>query len=167
MNKKQLKKIRRAKLLKKKHNKAKIHLNKVFSSDIVKVMKVDFATGEKTFETMTRKEADILFLEQERKGREVYNNVPGHMIHEDDFIPHDCYLCGSEITSVHDTHNPFPLIDFNSMQVEENGKKEPKRCCSKCETSIVMPARMESMRNGTFREVWEERNFDFLNKECA
>jgi len=157
MNKKQLKKIRRVKLLKKKHNKTKNTINKKLNQDIVKVMKRNLQTGEQEMLTMTKSQRDKMMFEQEMIGRELYNIAPT-MIHEDDFIPHECFLCDKKIENIHDSHNPFPLIDFNSMAKEENGKDEPKRCCSECENSIIMPARFDSCAEETHKEVWAERN---------
>ena len=31
------------------------------------------------------------------------------MIHEKDYVPMNCCLCGKHMSSIHDTHNPFPL----------------------------------------------------------
>ena len=125
MTKKQLKKVRRAKLLKKKHNQAKN------SSKPTK-------------------------LTPEGLMNAIMNSDP-NSIHEDDFIPHACYLCGERIESIHDSHNPFPLVDSNSLAIGENGKDEPKRCCSDCNESKVIPARIASRFNGTHKDEWSMR----------
>ena len=31
------------------------------------------------------------------------------MIHERDYVPMDCCLCGKHMPSIHDTHNPAPI----------------------------------------------------------
>lgn len=158
MNKKQLKKIRRNKLLKKKYNKTKNQVKKVFrdksEQDIVTYGLLNALTGEVRTITSTQKEYRRRMLESEIKMREAMN-IGG--LHEDDFIPHECFLCGNFITNIHDTHNPFPLINFQSTAKEENGKDKPKRCCSECQFKIVYPARTESLKKGTFKEQWDFR----------
>jgi hypothetical protein len=41
-----------------------------------------------------------------------------------DFVSMDCVLCGKEMTSIHETHNPYPL------SVEG-------RCCSTCNGKVI------------------------------
>jgi hypothetical protein len=86
----------------------------------------------------------------------IMNSDPNN-IHENDFIPHDCYLCGERIESIHDSHNPFPLVDSNPLAKDENGKDKPKRCCNDCNELKVIPARIESRVNGTHKDGWNMR----------
>ena len=47
-----------------------------------------------------------------------------------DFTSLDCVLCGKEMKSVYETHNPYPL------SVEG-------RCCDECNDTIIFSARMD------------------------
>jgi len=64
-------------------------------------------------------------------------------IKESAYEPIDCCLCGAHMPSINDTHNPFPLTQncTAKMALEEN---LPHRCCSKCASEKVLPARMGS-----------------------
>jgi len=70
----------------------------------------------------------------------IYNAAP-NMIHEKDFVPMDCVLCGAEMKTVHDTGNPYPLTEkcYAKEALEEGN---PNRCCSKCNREKVLPARL-------------------------
>jgi hypothetical protein len=68
--------------------------------------------------------------------RGVYNSCPT-MIHEDDYVPMDCCLCGSKMESVHDTHNPFPLAPFCYAK-ESLEKGLPHRSCTDCEPNVLI-----------------------------
>ena len=70
----------------------------------------------------------------------IYNGSP-HMIHENNYVPMDCVLCGTEMESIHDTHNPSPLTD-ECFAKESHETGNPNRCCSKCNQKKVIPARM-------------------------
>ena len=71
-----------------------------------------------------------------------FNHAPNLMIHEKDYIPMNCVLCGEEMKSVHATHTADPLVDrVTAKEALETGN--PNRCCSKCRTEKVMPARLE------------------------
>ena len=72
--------------------------------------------------------------------RDVYNNSPWN-IHENEFKPFDCILCGERVNSVHDSHNAFPL-EKPTLQKVENDKGRPRRCCGKCNLEKVIPARI-------------------------
>ena len=65
------------------------------------------------------------------------------MIHERDYTPMKCCLCGKEMNSIHDTHNPAPLAPhtYAKQAQEENS---PHRCCGQCNAEKVNPARMVS-----------------------
>ena len=102
MTKKQLKKVKRAKLLKKKHNQ------------------------EKNSSKPTK-------LTPERLMNEIMNSDP-NSIHEDDFIAHDCSLCGKEVTDMHDSHNAYPLKSHTTAKQvigkaenDQIGKGEPSQ----------------------------------------
>ena len=43
-----------------------------------------------------------------------------------------CVFCDVEMNSIHDTHNPEPV-------------KESGRCCSHCNTTVVIPARLRQI----------------------
>lgn len=70
----------------------------------------------------------------------IWNAMPT-MIHEDDFIAHDCSLCGKEVTDMHDSHNAYPLKSHTTAK-QVNGKAENDRCCSVCNSEKVLPARL-------------------------
>lgn len=70
----------------------------------------------------------------------IWNACPT-MIHEDDFIAHDCSLCGKEVTNVHDSHNAYPLKSHTTAK-QVNGKANNDRCCSDCNDKKVLPARL-------------------------
>ena len=75
--------------------------------------------------------------------KEIFNSSPT-MIHEDDYVPMDCVLCGTEMKSIHDTHNPFPLTDeCFANDTHETGN--PNRCCSECNMEKVKSARLCAM----------------------
>ena len=146
MNKKQLKKIRRAKLLKKKANIKRNSLCKQIGlSQISDVLNNEILPNAKrgvmNVETGKVRDWDDLsdvekreFNESQKKIPDALNSCPT-MIHENDFIPHDCCLCDARIETLHDSHNPFPLTDIASA-LSENGKENPKRCCSTCDSKI-------------------------------
>lgn len=82
-----------------------------------------------TFEERLSKAPKIKMSE-----REIYNSAPS-MIHENKYEVTDCYLCGEEMTSIHDTHNAFPLAKLQSAkEAYESG--ESYRCCSKCNEKV-------------------------------
>lgn len=45
-----------------------------------------------------------------------------------------CSLCGTEIKDFRDSHNPYPLA-----------KKTTDRCCSACNNSVVLDARLSEI----------------------
>jgi len=70
-----------------------------------------------------------------------YNTSPT-MIHEKMFEMMDCMICGARMNSVHDTHNPYPLIHKSLYAKESLENNDLRRCCSKCEVTKVLPYRM-------------------------
>ena len=67
--------------------------------------------------------------------REIYNSAP-NMIHENDFISHQCSLCGVEVKTIHDSHNSYPL-GKNTTAKEQNGMEDNDRCCTKCNRDVI------------------------------
>ena len=66
------------------------------------------------------------------------------MIHEKDYKPMNCCLCGKRMDFIHDTHNPQPFTPrCYAKEAQENNL--PHRCCSKCNASKVMPARLYAL----------------------
>ena len=96
---------------------------------------------------------------------ESLNHVPT-MIKEHEFIPHNCIFCGSKIKTIQNSHNPFPLTEVATAK-SENGKKNPKRCCSVCEINKVRPARIKSLRDGTHKETWKKIRDGSIYAEVA
>lgn len=70
-----------------------------------------------------------------------YSYNPGStMIHEKDYETMNCCLCGKEMVSIHETHNPSPLTpDTTAKEAHENNL--PHRCCGECNAKVVTPAR--------------------------
>tara|TARA_B110000114_G_C14774565_1_gene270197 strand:- start:27 stop:449 length:423 start_codon:yes stop_codon:yes gene_type:complete len=140
MNKKQLKKIRRTKLLEKKAN--------IQRSIFTKQNNLQGYSAWYQNEVLPK----------------IYNNCDT-MIHENDFIPHDCVLCGSEIKSIHNSNNPFPLTEVTTAK-GENGKESPQRCCNSCDGKVLI-ARIISLREGTHKDTWKKIHDGSIYKECA
>lgn len=62
------------------------------------------------------------------------------MIHEKDYVPMTCCLCGKNMDYIHNTHNPYPLTPkCFAKEAQENNL--PHRCCDECEEEMVLPAR--------------------------
>lgn len=72
--------------------------------------------------------------------RDFYNLIPS-MIHEKDYLATDCVLCGKEMQTVHDTHDARPLTASQTAK-SANIKGNVGRCCSDCNDSKVIPARI-------------------------
>jgi len=70
-----------------------------------------------------------------------YSYYPGStMIHEKDYETMNCCLCGKEMVSIHETHNPSPFTpDTTAKDAYENNL--PHRCCGECNAKKVCPAR--------------------------
>ena len=73
--------------------------------------------------------------------RDIYNAAPT-MIHEKDFVAIDCVLCDATMKSVHETHDARPLAPSQTAQQAFEQKKNIGRCCSACNSSHVVPARL-------------------------
>ena len=72
-----------------------------------------------------------------------YSCEPGStMIHEKDYKPMNCCLCGKEMVSIHETHNPAPLAPHTYAK-EAQEQNLPHRCCGECNATRVNPARAE------------------------
>ena len=54
------------------------------------------------------------------------------MIHEKEYVPMNCCMCGKEMTSIHETHNPSPLTP-HCMAVDALEDSLPHRCCDDCD----------------------------------
>lgn len=113
-----------------------------------------------SIQMIPRNNGDLLMVPDE-----VLNHV-STMINEHDFIPHDCCLCGSRIKTIQESHNPFPLTEVATAK-SENGKKNPKRCCSVCDRNKVLPARAKSLRDGTHIETWKKIHDGSIYAEVA
>lgn len=72
--------------------------------------------------------------------RAIYNAVPT-MINEDDYIVTECVLCGATMKDVHDTHDARPLAPSQTAK-HASLHGNTGRCCSNCNTSRVIPARV-------------------------
>ena len=64
------------------------------------------------------------------------------MIHERDYQPIKCCLCGKDMPSIHDTHNARPLAPSITAK-EALEQNLPHRCCSECQAERVMPERFK------------------------
>jgi len=74
-----------------------------------------------------------------------YSQMEGStMIHEMDYKPMNCCLCGKHMDFIHDTHNPYPLAPHcYAKEAQENNL--PHRCCGECNTNRVTPERIKGM----------------------
>jgi len=73
-----------------------------------------------------------------------YSQMEGStMIHEMDYKPMNCCLCGKHMEFIHDTHNPEPLTP-RCWAKEAQEKNLPHRCCGECNAKLVLPARLSS-----------------------
>jgi len=87
----------------------------------------------------------IKFINYYKNAWNKYSYQPGSsMIHEKDYLPMNCCLCGKEMVSIHDTHNPFPLAP-KTYAKEAQEQNLPHRCCSECNATHVNPARAARM----------------------
>ena len=76
-----------------------------------------------------------------------FSEQPGStMIHERDYQPMKCCLCGKDMPSIHDTHNPAPLAPHTYAK-EALEKNLPHRCCSECDRTKVIPTRIAAIAN--------------------
>ena len=73
-------------------------------------------------------------------------------IHENEYQPMNCCLCGKEMTSIHDTNNPFPLTP-KCLAVNALEDSLPHRCCNDCCIKKVAPARLEIIKPKKALEV--------------
>ena len=86
-------------------------------------------------------ESRIKYMNYFRNAWNKYSYQPGStMIHEKDYQPMNCCLCGKEMVSIHETHNPAPLAPhtYAKEALEQN---LPHRCCGECDATRVNPAR--------------------------
>ena len=82
-------------------------------------------------------------VESQRETLNLYSQQEGStMIHEDDYVPMNCCLCGARMETIHDTHNPSPLAP-KCYAKEALMDFLPHRCCSKCDRK-VLAARMSA-----------------------
>ena len=95
--------------------------------------------------------------------KDVYNRSSemegSTMIHEKNYVPMNCCLCGAPMPTIHHTHNPSPLTPrcYAKEALEDN---LPHRCCGVCDQTKVIPQRMRDagedpsrMRLGTPKMV--------------
>lgn len=118
---------------------------------------------EKTLEKWARKarSGNVAYrIKYSNYWRSVWNDcskdADSTMIHERDYQPMNCCLCGKEMNSIHDTHNPHPLAPKTiAKQALEN--QSPHRCCGACNAHRVCPARMLAADGkGTFYQPLED-----------
>ena len=90
------------------------------------------------------------------------------MIHERDFVPMNCCICGAEMNSIHDTHNPSPIAPHCTAK-ESLDKGLPHRCCTKCDHSVVIPERVRRIESsgakGSYQPITDFFNQDFSNPD--
>ncbi len=73
------------------------------------------------------------------------------MIHEKDYVPMDCYICGAHMPSIHDTHNPQPLAPSTTpKQALDNNL--PYRCCTQCNQKVYRE-RIRNSKALTFKHL--------------
>lgn len=84
------------------------------------------------------------------------------MIHERDYEPMNCCICGKEMNSIHDTHNPSPINTETRCTAKKALEQNlPHRCCTECDESVVIPERIKRSKSNHLRLPL----FDFFNQE--
>ena len=77
---------------------------------------------------MTKRETHKAKIDRKKVQRQQQTNqdltVTWFQTDHSDFVSMDCVLCGTEMTSIYETHNPYPL------SVEG-------RCCSTCNGKVI------------------------------
>ena len=68
-------------------------------------------------------------------------------IHERDYEPMDCCLCGEHMPSIHDTHNPYPFTKRCTAK-EALDNNLPHRCCNSCNAIVTAKRREEWIAKG-------------------
>tara|TARA_B100001093_G_scaffold370059_1_gene355012 strand:- start:370 stop:867 length:498 start_codon:yes stop_codon:yes gene_type:complete len=92
-------------------------------------------------------------------------------IHENEYKPMNCCLCGKEMTSVHETHNPCPLTP-KCRAIDAIEDSLPHRCCDDCDVKYVIPKRFEQIKPRT-AVILDAHDFarplyrDFYNRKSA
>lgn len=89
----------------------------------------------------SRQKSYITLRSQDDLLRAIYNSAPT-MIHEKDFVVINCVLCNATMKSVHDTHDAQPLAPSQTAKQALEQKANVGRCCSACNSSRVVPARL-------------------------
>ena len=85
------------------------------------------------------------------------------MIHERDFVPMNCCICGAEMNSIHNTHNPYPITPFCTAKIAHD-ENLPHRCCTKCDHSVVIPERIKRLGESDSLCI---PIFDFFNQDLT
>ena len=83
------------------------------------------------------------------------------LIHERDYEPMECCICGAEMNSIHDTANPEP-VTIRCTAKDSLEQDLPYRCCKDCDQVIILPLRIEMMKRG---EEWRETGTSKISKE--
>ena len=107
-------------------------------------------------------ESRIKYMNYYRNAWNKYSYQPGStMIHEKDYQPMNCCLCGKEMVSIHETHNPSPLAPHTYAK-EAQEQNLPHRCCGECNITKVTPARaeMHGLSQGIvdIMDVWQNES---------
>lgn len=84
-------------------------------------------------------------------------------MHERDYEPMNCCLCGKHMPSIHDTHNPEPLTP-KCWAKEAQDNDLPHRCCSSCNKKVTTIRIKESNTSG-FIPIFDWFNTDLPNQE--
>ena len=69
------------------------------------------------------------------------------MIHEKDYVPMNCCLCGAYMETIHDTHSPDPIAPRTTAK-QAKERNLPHRCCGKCNQTRVLPERLNNTTGG-------------------
>ena len=80
------------------------------------------------------------------------------MIHERDYEPMNCCLCGKHMPSIHDTHNPDPVTPSCTAKMAKE-KNLPHRCCTECNQKILLKRIKEGKEGGCLPIM------DYFNQE--
>ena len=87
------------------------------------------------------------------------------MIHERDFVPMNCCICGAEMNSIHETHNPSPIAPHCTAK-ESLDEGLPHRCCTKCDHSVVLPERRKRIESSGSKGFVQPIT-DFFNQDFS
>jgi len=76
------------------------------------------------------------------------NSLGIGMVHEKKYVPMNCAMCGEHMKDIHDTHNPYPVLEL--CYAPDADKDNPNRCCSVCDIKVSQE-RLKSLSNEKYK----------------